>query len=1385
MSWFRHKPQNIPLNHRSLIPKMNLKELNSFKLSDAVTFHDKLNPKLWNGTKLRPEVREQLLVIAQDFLEELGVHDLDVKDITISGSNAAYSYTKHSDLDLHILVDMGNLPVDEVYRELFTAKKTIYNDTHDIKIHTIPVELYVQDSRQPVVSLGEYSVMNDQWIKIPTKRRSDFDQTATKSKYEKLLSLIEIALKSRKYNKVKHIIDTIKRYRQAGLDKGGEFGPENLAYKMLRSQGYITKLFDLRDKLHSEKLSFETMYQNIDEESNHWYDAGLKDAQRDAKLYPDREIKKLNPRTRLKTMQDKQARHPEEVEQYSLGYRSLKQGVAEQAVTETAEELQELTQFSKGMANFLAKSYAQYIKNPQTAKYVQQQISQPITDGAPYRALMPAIGIVSVPGADTYTSPGLELAKKFVNMVVAYFPAPGDADYNGFSEAAPAVYDARPRTVVINKDYLSDPTYLASTIAHEVQHSIDDLKSRKGLSVKTDQQDLELSYYDQGKAFKQKQSAGATNNAQKYQSYLSMPHEVNARFTEVINDIKQRIEKEDIQNIGSAGLSELARSAFNQHYMHEVFPNGAKDPGYKRLLSRVYAWLSKYYNDRIDRNGSFNPQPATPVLEEQGVAEDKENDNSKLDEILYKLCNIVKKEIKEKTGEHAVAACIIDPDNRIVAKTSKDKHSRWIHAEHNAIDTYEKKYGEVPEGSIIVTTLSPCNEYDDRTSDERFGESCTDYINSKGIKKVYCGYMDPTQDNYNREFNVIETSDNDLRRQCKQFADTFLKKNIDEAFDTPLPITWEKGMHGDVDALAKLPDGSNLSIMFNKQDNIKPDDKTWMVEFYRNNSQEVTGEGDAQKVFSTVLVAIQQFITKYKPLKIYFSASKEMDPTINYGPDDVVPNPESRAKLYDRMVLRYAKSWGYKFFRADNGSSVIYQLSRIPKQTAVAEGLKEAAKSNAVTFFRGEPILSPDRLNQLKSSIGKPYPILRKEGSAANIGTYMSPDGKKATSFVQQALAGQGKGGAVTKIEVDPNSFQNGDGGIDEAVIITNIAGLVSDKDPDSKDPLRINDRKQAMLHYLGPGVRKYLNDPLLNNPEFVKRWYNPEFAQKNWNTIKSGKPAVTKPGESQIQEKMMNLLGPLTEKIRRDPEVINYFLTHNPGDWVEYNFRMNSDGSGTKVVDVKYYPPTKQGVGEDYTMQFAAEKTPPVSPYAGVKDNQYRGGISEASGKKISFKVQKGNGKFSTTLTVNNSPAGIYQYDSNTGRSIAEVYPEFKGKGLGKLLVLHAIYTAAKLGLDFQEDESRTAAYDNVLDSLSSNGYIVDDDGYWYVTGDGEQYLKQSLNEASGYIPSEKEKNDPRFKTALTVDVHPDSIKKNAKAFYWNTSRAGIPPTAKANGKI
>ena len=160
------------------------------------------------------------------------------------------------------------------------------------------------------------------------------------------------------------------------------------------------------------------------------------------------------------------------------------------------------------------------------------------------------------------------------------------------------------------------------------------------------------------------------------------------------------------------------------------------------------------------------------------------------------------------------------------------------------------------------------------------------------------------------------------------------KEFITEAFDQPYSFKWEKGEES-MDALAQLPDGSNLSIMFN-QDIGQGGDDVILVEFYRNNSQEVTGEGDAQRIFSTVLAAIQQYINKYKPQKLIFSAMKDLDPYANYGPDNPKPNPESRAKLYDRLVQRYAQSAGYSSFREEHDNIVRYQLTRL--RPAVTEG---------------------------------------------------------------------------------------------------------------------------------------------------------------------------------------------------------------------------------------------------------------------------------------------------------------------------------------------------------------------------------------------------------------------------------------------------------------
>ena len=234
---------------------MQLNELDNFSLNDAVFFHDELNPAVFSGDHMKSEVREQLLHIAEDFVEHLGIQNIDIADITISGSSAAYSYTKYSDIDLHILVDMTKFTDDDVYRELFDAKKVIYNEQHNIVINGFEVEIYVQDTNQPVISLGEYSVMNDKWIKLPRKRRANLDQAATKAKFDKLFKLSEYAVRSKNLGKIEAVLKTIRKYRQAGLDLHGEFGPENLAYKAIRSKGIIKHLYNVVDELHSKQLS--------------------------------------------------------------------------------------------------------------------------------------------------------------------------------------------------------------------------------------------------------------------------------------------------------------------------------------------------------------------------------------------------------------------------------------------------------------------------------------------------------------------------------------------------------------------------------------------------------------------------------------------------------------------------------------------------------------------------------------------------------------------------------------------------------------------------------------------------------------------------------------------------------------------------------------------------------------------------------------------------------------------------------------------------------------------------------------------------------------------------------------------------------------------------
>lgn len=198
----------------------------------------------------------------------------------------------------------------------------------------------------------------------------------------------------------------------------------------------------------------------------------------------------------------------------------------------------------------------------------------------------------------------------------------------------------------------------------------------------------------------------------------------------------------------------------------------------------------------VDKHG-INPNAIVygPSLELDEDQSDYEIKNyKKLDNILVKLCEMVvagKRLDPETFGD--VAACVLDPENRIVYGTNfpAPDGSRY-HAERVAIMMYESRYGEIPAGSIIVTTCSPCSEH----MNERYGESCTDLINSTNVRKVYCGFQDPTQDEEQRHFNIMETGNAKIRDLCKTFAESFLEYEADQA---ELGESWSKKYKRSID----------------------------------------------------------------------------------------------------------------------------------------------------------------------------------------------------------------------------------------------------------------------------------------------------------------------------------------------------------------------------------------------------------------------------------------------------------------------------------------------------------------------------------------------------------------------------------------------------------
>lgn len=222
----------------------------------VVTVNKNLNPKLWDQDgNLYPVIKDKLIDIADAFYEFIGVK-LNIIDLTITGSNANFTWNTHSDIDLHLIISGV---ASEQDRELFNAKKAVWGDQHNITIKGIPVEVYVQGNAEVHYSTGVYSILEDEWIVMPKKQKPAIDDAAVHAKKDNVVERIEEALMTDDLEKLKSIKEKVVQMRKAGLERAGEWSTENLVFKILRNTGMIEELTTKIHELEDKQLSLEHM----------------------------------------------------------------------------------------------------------------------------------------------------------------------------------------------------------------------------------------------------------------------------------------------------------------------------------------------------------------------------------------------------------------------------------------------------------------------------------------------------------------------------------------------------------------------------------------------------------------------------------------------------------------------------------------------------------------------------------------------------------------------------------------------------------------------------------------------------------------------------------------------------------------------------------------------------------------------------------------------------------------------------------------------------------------------------------------------------------------------------------------------------------------------
>lgn len=229
--------------------------------------HADLSREIWRPDgQLKVDVQIKLKRIAHAFLREHSIDPELVEDIYFTGSLAGYNYHPDSDIDLHIVVDFSKVNQDlDMVRDLFNSRRLVWNERHNITIFGHEVEIYIEDVEEVYDDEDRpvYSLTKDKWVAEPVSYADkDFDYSSAMKKAQMLMhqiGLVEELMRHEKYVEAKRqatrIFEKLKKMRKAGLQREGAYSPENIAFKILRKQGYIDRLAGFKSESFDKMMS--------------------------------------------------------------------------------------------------------------------------------------------------------------------------------------------------------------------------------------------------------------------------------------------------------------------------------------------------------------------------------------------------------------------------------------------------------------------------------------------------------------------------------------------------------------------------------------------------------------------------------------------------------------------------------------------------------------------------------------------------------------------------------------------------------------------------------------------------------------------------------------------------------------------------------------------------------------------------------------------------------------------------------------------------------------------------------------------------------------------------------------------------------------------------